>query len=525
MEVMWSTDVLIAVLLIVATSPLLYSLWGIFNMMWLTPRRAKRIFEAQGFTCLPFRFLFGNLPELGSIMLETHSRPMSHISHDIGRHAFPYYYRWTEQYGDRCVYFHGSEARTFLSNPVQLKEVLSTKFSQYPRLLRRPDMVNIVDDAVLQLDGERWALHRRILNPGFFVEKLKAMVPTMAACTMDMLERWNLPMGESREVDVAQEFRTLSADIIANTAFGSSYKEGIQIFELQQEQLRLALRISRTIYIPGKRFLPTSFNRHCWKVEKQIAEVICQMINKRLLESSTVDSGDRYGNDLLGLLISAMKNESTGNGKKMTIGITDIIGECKTFFLAGHETTATLLSWTFFLLAVHSEWQERVREEVQAVCGLSNPPTVDALNQLKLAAMVLNESLRLYPPAAVMTRKTNRDTKLGKITIPEGTVLMLPILAMHHDARYWGPDVNEFRPERFSDGIGKACRVPGAFMPFSLGPRVCIGQAFTFLEAKVVLSALLQRYRFQVSPEYKHSPVYMLTLQPQYGVPLVVERI
>lgn len=139
--------------------------------------------------------------------------------------------------------------------------------------------------------------------------------------------------------------------------------------------------------------------------------------------------------------------------------------------------------------------------------------------------MVLNEALRLYPPAVAMFRKPTSDTKLGKTVIPAGTVLTVPIIAWHHDQRYWGPDANEFRPERFGGGVAKASAVAGAFMPFSMGPRNCIGQSFAMLEAKVVLSSILQRYRFRLSPTYCHAPTTVLTIQPQFGMPLIFEKL
>lgn len=522
MEVTWFTSALCT--LMVVTPFLFMRLWALFDMLWLTPLRTRRNFGRQGIPCLPYRFLYGNFPELTSIRKEAQLQPMPRISHDILSRALPHYHRWTEKYGDKFVYWQGSQARIFVTNLEDIKEVLSTKFTQYQKLPPRPDMLDLVDNAIILLDGERWALHRRILNPGFFLEKLKAMVPTMATCTFELLERWESPTGKSVEVDVTKGLIELSADIIAHTAFGTSYKEGKKIFDLQQEQIHLAERINSTVYIPGRRFLPTAFNRLCRRVDKELEGVICQMIESRL-RSSQVDGGDLYGNDLLGLLLSSMTSVGMEDPKKRSLGITEVMGECKTFFLAGHETSVVVLSWTLLLLAVHDEWQERLRTEVQAVCGASNVPTADALSNLKLVNMVLNETLRLYPPVPVLSRKTCSDMQLGKMTVPSETVIMVPVLALHHDERYWGPDANEFRPERFSEGVAKACRVPGVFLPFGTGPRVCIGQVFALFEVKAVVATLLQRFRIRLSPGYKHSPVSGLALRPMFGVPLLFEPL
>ena len=139
--------------------------------------------------------------------------------------------------------------------------------------------------------------------------------------------------------------------------------------------------------------------------------------------------------------------------------------------------------------------------------------------------MVLNEALRLYPPAVALFRTPVNDTRLGNITIPAGTILVVPILLWHHDQQYWGRDANDFNPERFAQGIPKASTVSGAFMPFSIGPRNCIGQTFAMLEAKIVLSLILRQYRFRVSPKYSHAPTIIVTIKPQFGMPLIFEKI
>ena len=141
-------------------------------------------------------------------------------------------------------------------------------------------------------------------------------------------------------------------------------------------------------------------------------------------------------------------------------------------------------------------------------------------------AMVLNESLRLYPPVVALLRRTVKDIRLGGesgagILIPEGTEVVLPLLTWHHDPKYWGHDADKFRPERFGEG-GARRPGSGAFIPFSMGPRACIGRAFSMLEAKLVMAMLVQRFSFSVSPSYRHAPTAALSLQPEYGMPLIL---
>eukprot|EP01018_Ginkgo_biloba_P017261 Gb_22679 [translate_table: standard] len=140
--------------------------------------------------------------------------------------------------------------------------------------------------------------------------------------------------------------------------------------------------------------------------------------------------------------------------------------------------------------------------------------------------MVLNECLRLYPPSVTITRETYREKmELGSVCLRKGTQLVIPTIAIHHDRHVWGDDADEFNPERFGEGIGKACKQPWAFMPFGMGPRICVGQNFAMQEAKIAVAMILQRFAFHLSPNYIHAPTATLMLQPQHGAQIILHQI
>eukprot|EP00250_Pteridium_aquilinum_P005042 c15200_g1_i1 orf=51-746(+) len=217
-------DVVLSLLVVLGGPLLYYLLWqGVVLDLWWRPRRTRRMFEAQGVKFLPGSFLYGNLHEFVAIAKNARSRPMPKISHDIAPRIMPHLFQWSQRYGELFAYRFGTQARFILTEPDQAKEILSNKFGHYKKPTGRPDTQDLGGNGLVFLEGEKWARHRRIMNPAFYLEKLKSMAPRMALCTDRMINSWEVRVERGQAVDVSQEFRDLTADIIAHTAFGSSF--------------------------------------------------------------------------------------------------------------------------------------------------------------------------------------------------------------------------------------------------------------------------------------------------------------
>ncbi|XP_022855713.1 cytokinin hydroxylase-like [Olea europaea var. sylvestris] len=266
------------------------------------------------------------------------------------------------------------------------------------------------------------------------------------------------------------------------------------------------------------RFFPSKYNRDIKSLNEEVERLLMEIIKSRkyCIEIGRVSS---YGNDLLGMLLNEMQKRKSSTG--FSINLQLIMDECKTFFFAGHETTALLLTWTVMLLASNTSWQEKVRAEVNQVSN-DGSPSVDHLLKLPLLNMVINESLRLYPPATVMPRMAFDDIKLGDLHIPKGLSIWIPVLAIHHSEEIWGKDVNEFNPDRFAS---KSFAPGRHFIPFATGPRNCIGQSFALMEAKIILAMLISKFSFTISDNYHHAPVSVLTIKPKYGVQICLNPL
>ncbi|XVF49277.1 hypothetical protein PTKIN_Ptkin03bG0255700 [Pterospermum kingtungense] len=487
-------------------------------LLWWRPRKIEEHFARQGIRGPPYHFFVGNMKELVCMMLKASSQSMP-CSHNILPRVLSFYHHWKKIYGATFIIWFGPTVRLTVSDPDLIREIFTSKSDLYEKNEAHPLIKQLEGDGLLSLKGEKWAHHRKIITPTFHMENLKLLVPVVAQRVSDMLDKWSAMSSGSGEIEieVCEWFQTLTEDVITRTVFGCSYEDGKAIFGLQAQQMVLAAQAFQKVYIPGYSYLPTKRNITCWKLDREIKKSLMKLIDNRKRNINIMQENGKGGaKDLLGLMMQASNNN---------ISVHDIIEECKTFFFAGKQTTSNLLTWTTVLLAMHPQWQVQAREEVLRVCGSRDIPTKVDFVKLKTLNMILNESLRLYPPTIATIRRAKADAELGGYMIPRGTELLIPILGVHHDQAIWGNDANEFNPGRFSEGVTRAAKHPVGFIPFGLGLRTCLGQNLAILQAKLALSIILQRFSFRLAPTYQHAPTVLMLLYPQYGAPIIFQPL
>ncbi|KAF3949158.1 hypothetical protein CMV_024938 [Castanea mollissima] len=355
----------------------------------LRPKYLERCLRKQGLVGNSYRLFFGDMKDSSMMIKQACSKPIE-LSDDI----VPFEHHTVKHYGKNSFTWLGPRPCVNIMSLEQIKDVF-TKIGDFQKPKQNP-LSRLLTMGVITYEGEKWAKHRKIINPAFHLEKLKLMLPAFYQSCIDMISQWERLISEngSCELDVWPYLENMSSDVISRTAFGSSYKEGRRIFELQKEQAQLVVKVDQSVYFLGLRFLPTKTHRRMKEIEREVQDLLMGIINKR--EKACKGRND----DLLCILMESNSREikEFGNKKSAGMSIKDVIEECKLFYFAGEETTSVLLVWTTVLLSKYPNWQAHAREEVLQVFG-KNKPDFYGLNHLKIVT-------------ASLLRVVHKETKL-----------------------------------------------------------------------------------------------------------------
>src|SRR5438067_13172390 len=406
--------------------------------------------------------------------------------------------RYGDIVGIRVVNFRN----IFVNHPDLIEEVLVGHPRRYykGRVLRANR--HVFGEGLLTSEGDFWLRQRRLVQPAFHRARIAAYAETMVEYAQRVMESWRA--GEER--DAHQEMMRLTLEIVAKTLFDADVARDAQdVGKSLELLLELGANFRRTLFVPH--WVPTPTNLRIKREIAFIESILYRIIAER--RASGRDTGD-----LLSMLLRAQDED----GSRMTDK--QLRDETITLFLAGHETTASSLSWTWWLLAQNPVGEARLHAELDQVLG-GRTPSLEDFPRLRYTANVITESMRLYPPAWGLARVAIEDHELGGYPVKKGMGVAMAQWVIHRDPR-WYDAPEEFRPERWEgDFIKKIPRF--AYFPFGGGPRLCIGNNFALMEATLILATVAQKYRLRLVPNHPVVPLASITLRPRHGVRVLLE--
>jgi cytochrome P450 len=425
---------------------------------------------------------------------------------DLGQDPLGFLTRCAREYGEIVPIRLGLTSTCLITKPEYIEQVLRDREtfikSRGFRVLK-----TLLGEGLLTAEGDSWFWQRKLAQPVFHQKRIQGYGKIMVDSTERMLQTWQ--DGETR--DIHQEMMRLTLSIVMTCIFNKDVNEGeaqtvahaldvtMNWFESKRKQGFLVLE-----------WFPRPENiRYRQAIADMDAAIYALIRERRESQEKT--------NDLLSMLIEAQDEET---GEQMSDRL--LRDEVATLMLAGHETTANALSWTWMLLSQHPEVFRKLQAELNDVLG-DRPPTIEDLPRLQYTDWVIKESMRLYPPVSIFGREAAKDTLIGEYEIPANTVIMISQWVMHRSPKYFD-DPETFQPERWSNNLERS--LPrGAYIPFGDGPRVCIGKGFAVMEAVLLLAAIAQKFQIEVLPEAEIVPQPSITLRPETGIPVRLRQL
>ena len=455
------------------------------------------------------------------------------------------HFRWWDEAGPSreevdMIHYTGlfGHSSVILLNADHAKQLLLADY-RAPRYVKKfVNLEKLIGRGLVTLEGEDWHRHRRIIHPsfqvGFLKSSLSASVPQRVKTLVDC---WKTA-GPSRPIDVSAHFSMLTLDVLGDVAFAHDFggTESIQKWAQAQQDgssgevppvsdrlvksMNASLRASpnRIIFnVLGLGFLDWEAGRTRATLNEAVDEVVQNARDRYIQRNGGVDhDGDggkrnsKYSaKSLLELLLDAKDTEegtSSTSTSSRTLNSMELRDEVKTFLIAGHETTSTWCYWSVFSLCRNPEVQERVYQDIIQHTVSNTDLDLDTIDKMSYLDALLKEVLRYYSPVGMIIRHTVQEETFSDTKIPPNTRLVIPPYLMHRSPRYW-QNPEEFRPERWLGGDGAATTPythPYAYLPFSAGPRNCIGYRFATMEAKLILAPLIRTFRFELIPELRH---------------------
>ena len=398
-----------------------------------------------------------------------------------------------------------------VNEPAFIEHILLTNHHNYVKSrLSRQILRPVLGNGLLISEGEFWRRQRRIMAPAFHRQRVALAAGVVVRRARQCVERWRVSHESGQCLDISHEMMSLTMEIVAEALFSSDIADSIDELDRAVKTLIASLGTPNPLDVLG---FPEWFPR--WRSRR--ARSALALLDRMIYEIIATRRGTReVSGDLLGLLLSA-RDEETGEGMTDT----QVRDEVITFFAAGHETTALALTWTLYLLSRHPEIERTLHGEVDRVLA-GREATFDDLEALPYTRMVIQEAMRLFPPAFGLSRRALADDQVGEYTIRSGSLVTISPYLTHRNPRLW-KDPLRFDPQRFTSDRIKA-RHRFAYLPFGGGPRICIGRGFAMAEACLVLATIARAYRLRTASGHKVEARGRVTLRPRHGLRMTLER-
>ena len=403
-----------------------------------------------------------------------------------------------------------------LNDPADIGEVLIDKAASFGKDRTQKRMKILLGEGLITSDGETHRRGRRIAAPAFHRRRIEGYAGQIVSLASEMREQWKPEV----EFDISVEMMRLALQVVARTLFDTEVTP--EIHEIN-DQVNIIMDLYYfLVALPRAELLlnsPLPKMRRFRAAKKRLDEVVDGMIRSRLSEAGARSGSSDHG-DLLSMLVAARDDEGGGDGHRLTSE--ELRDQVLTLFLAGFETVANALSWTWLLLGQNPEAAVRLEAEIDSVLA-GRLPTLEDLPRLEYTNLVLSESMRLYPPAWAMGREVIEDVSIGPYRLRKGTMVFFSQFIVQRDPK-WFPEPERFQPERFTPAA-KAGRPRFAYFPFGGGGRQCIGESFAWMEATLALTTLAQRWRVELVPDQEIELQPKITLRPKNGIRVrVLER-
>jgi cytochrome P450 len=422
------------------------------------------------------------------------------------RGPLPYFQNLAKRYGDIAYFKIGPQEAFFLNHPEYIKEVLVTNNQNFNKGLVLQRAKRLLGEGLLTSEGDFHRRQRRLAQPAFHRQRVAAYAEVMTAYAIRTRERWH----DSETLNISEEMMRLTLAIVGKTLFDADVESASGEVG---EAMTVVMELFDTLTIPFFELLqklPLPQLRRFDNARAKLDRIIYRLIDDR--RQSGVDHGD-----LLSMLLLAQDEE--GDGGQMTD--TQLRDELLTIFLAGHETTANALTWTWYLLSQHPEVEERLHRELDDVLNARTPTFAD-VSQLRYTEMVLAESMRLYPPAWAIGRLAAVDCEIAGYFVPRKSLVVASQYVMHRDERYYAKPL-VFDPERWTEAARES-RPQFSYFPFGGGPRRCIGEGFAWMEGILLIATLAQQWQMRLVPHHPVALKPLITLRPKHGMQMTLKR-